>query len=31
VADGLSGVGTEYSGKMIPSLYPEGWGVTLTR
>ena len=31
VADGLLGVGTEYSGKMMPSLYPEGWGVTLTR
>jgi len=28
VRDGLSGAGSEWSGRMIRGLYPQGWGVT---
>lgn len=28
IRDGLSGAGSEWSGRMIRGLYPDGWGVT---
>jgi glycerophosphoryl diester phosphodiesterase len=28
IRDGLAGAGTEWSGRMIRGLYPDGWGVT---